>query len=287
MKQLKSPSPGLRKQSFYTLYDRIVFLVLFFCVFVLLFSTASSRASTLAEEFSADTSLKVGSLVSLKKDTPKEVELSSVDNSEYLLGVVTGPKENSVTYTKSTSEVTVALSGEVDVYATDANGHISKGDFIGVSWLEGVGMKASIGDKQKLLGVAIEDYDSSSAKQYGDIETPTGKKSVTVQSVKVRLFERDDAGSATSKMSSIEVILSRIAGKNVSVIKITVCLIIFLIGILTAGFFVSSSIKGSFISIGRNPLASSSIYRSLVHVTTMSVGIILIGAALAYVVLAV
>lgn len=286
MNKQKSPSPGLKQQSKYTLYDQLLVFGLFLFCIIFLFTPVKSRAGTLGEDFSSDKNLKIGSLVSLKKDTPKEVELSNVENSEYLLGVVTNSQENSVSYSKDSAEVSIALSGEVEVFATDVNGQISKGDFIGASWLEGVGMKADFTSEQKLLGVAMEDYDIKTAKEYGEIDTPSGKKEATVQSLKVRLFERDNS-QTTSSMSSVEKILSRIAGKNVSVIKIAVCLVIFLIGIVTAGFFVSSSIKGSFISIGRNPLASSSIYRSLVHVTTMSVAIILIGAALAYVVLAV
>ena len=286
MKLKKRLSPSRKNQSFSTLYDRILIFGLFLFIFYFLVVPVIASASTLSEEFSSETELKTGSLVSLKKDSPKQVELSSIDKNQYLLGVVTESDNSSVNYVKQSSQVSVALSGEVKVFVTDANGVISKGDFIGASWLEGVGMKSNTDEKQKLLGVALEDYDSSNSNQYGEIDTPEGKKNVTVNFLNVRLFERDNSEEVVTKSNGIEGLLSKIAGKDVSLAKIIFCLLVFLVSILVSGFFVSSSIKGSFISIGRNPLASPSIYRSLIHVTSISVVIILIGTALSYVVLA-
>ncbi len=38
---------------------------------------------------------------------------------------------------------------------------IKAGDFVGASWLEGIGMKAINQDQQKLAGVALESFDES------------------------------------------------------------------------------------------------------------------------------
>ena len=67
--------------------------------------------------------------------------------------------------------------------------------------------------------------------------------------------------------------------------KVMIGSLVFLSSLLVAGFFVTSSIRGSFVSIGRNPMASAVIYRNLAQVTAAAVVIILIGSALAYVIL--
>ena len=260
-------------------------LLLLFLIFGIL--NAYSSASTLGEEFISSERFEKGSIVSLKKDNPKEVELSTILNNKYLLGVVNDTGSNLITYSRGNSELAVSLSGEVQVFVTDVNGEIKKGDFIGASWLEGVGMKADSKKEQKLLGVALEDFNiDGNAKEYGEIDTPDGMKTVRVDTILIRLFNKDTSGSTTTtNTDSIEGFIRSIAGRDVSFAKAVSVSIIFLTSLVAAGFFVSSSIRGSFVSRGRNPRASASIYKGLLHVTTVAIIVIMIGTTLSYVVL--
>jgi hypothetical protein len=261
---------------------------LFVLFFVFLSSLSVAGAVGLVgEEFVSDGTFKVGSIVSIDKNNPESIELSSLTNSDYLLGVVANQEENSVTFSKEGSKTTVTLSGEVEVFVSDANGVVRTGDFIGSSWLEGVGMKSLESDKQKLLGVALEDYNSAESRFYGEIDTDSGKKNISIDAVKIRLFEKEGTKQTIAAQSGIENILSNIAGKEVSYAKVLACSILFLITLIVSGMFIVSSIKGSFISMGRNPLASASIYKSLLHVSGLSVLVLIIGTALTYVVLVV
>jgi uncharacterized membrane protein len=138
-----------------------------------------------------------------------------------------------------------------------------------------------------LLGIALDDFDLSSANEYGEIDTPDGKQEVKIGTINVRLFEKEGSEELLLNKGGLEGFLTSLAGREVSFAKIMAGSIIFLMSVVVAGFFASSSIKGSFISIGRNPMASASIYRSLLHVTMVSVIVIVIGTALSYVVLVV
>lgn len=250
---------------------------------------AHTTASIVGEEFVAEKQFEKGSVVSLSQNDPKTVELASVLNSEYLIGVVNETSSNVVTYAKGSQgfKISVSLAGETEVFVNNANGQINKGDFIGASWLEGVGMKAVTSDKQKLLGVALDDFDLTSAKDYGEIDTPNGKKQVKIGTINVRLFEKEGSENLLLKKGGLEGFLTTLAGREISFAKIMAGSIIFLMSVVLAGFFATSSIKGSFISIGRNPMASASIYRNLLHVTMVAVIVIVIGTALSYVVLVV
>lgn len=272
------------------MHNRYLILLGFLLSGLVLSSMSSlTHASIVGEEFNSDQYLEKGSIVSLSQDNPKSVELSTITNSEYLVGVVNQVDSNVVTYTKDSSEVkvSVSLAGETEVFVSDANGPIVKGDFVGASWLEGVGMKAVTSDKQKLLGVALDDFNLDSANTYGPIETANGKKEVKVGTINVRLFEKEGNQELLLNRGGLEGFLTSLAGREVSFAKIMAGSVIFLMSVVVAGFFASSSIRGSFISIGRNPMASASIYRSLLHVTMVSVTVIVIGTTLSYVVLVV
>jgi hypothetical protein len=259
-------------------------------VFVLsfvLFQSVAVVASNLGEEFPTNRQFSPGVIVSIDKEDPEDIVLSTLSNGEYLLGVVTQKGSNTVTYAKNQSQVTVSLTGEVIVYVSDANGLIKAGDFVGASWLEGVGMKALKQDQQKLVGVALEDFDESASSDYGTIDTSDGDKDIRIDAIRIRLFDKEGATSVDLSSTGIEGVLENIAGKSLSPIRLLVVSTIFILTIAIAGFFVSSSIKGSFASIGRNPLASDSIYKSLRHVTFISIITILVGTVTAYVILVV
>lgn len=290
MKRLKRLLVGRNKLVENTYTSRKPYLLGFLMFGVLIFPLCSQvNASIVGEEFIAEKQFEKGSVVSLSQEDPKTVELSSVLNSEYLIGVVNETSSNVVTYAKGSQgfKISVSLAGETEVFVNDANGQINKGDFIGASWLEGVGMKAITSDKQKLLGVALDDFDLSNAKDYGEIDTPDGKKQVKIGTISVRLFEKEGSEDLLLKKGGLEGFLTTLAGREISFAKIMAGSIIFLMSVVVAGFFATSSIKGSFISIGRNPMASSSIYRNLLHVTMVAVIVIVIGTTLSYVVLVV
>jgi hypothetical protein len=258
------------------------------CVICVYISSSSTGiyAASIGEEFSNSGSFIAGTIVSLKKDNPKEIELSNINNSNYMLGVVVDGSENSVTFSKGFSEATVALSGDVQVLVSDANGEIFKGDFISASWLEGVGMRSNPDINQKLLGVALEDFDLDNSTSYGEIETPFGNKSIKVGAISIRIFEKEGPlTNINNENSGVQGLLEKVTGKQVSIAKVLAGSMLFMSSLLIAGLFITTSIRGSFVSIGRNPLSSISIYKSLLHVSGLSVLVVLIGAALSYVVL--
>lgn len=265
--------------------------VLCIAVFLLLLPVFSSTvlASTVGEEFkSVIRDDSKGLIVSIDKDNPNSIKLASTENNSYLLGVISNESDNGIVFSKEESDVVVSISGDIEVYVSDANGEIKSGDFVSTSWLEGVGMKIQDDKNQKILGVALEDYKYDDSVSYGEILTPFGPKSVRVSTISIRLLEKEAiSNSILGSKDGLEKYVENIAGNEVSLLRIILGVVIFFVSSLVAALFVYSSIKGSFVSIGRNPMASNSIYRNLINVTAGSVTIILIGALLTYVILVV
>jgi hypothetical protein len=290
MKRLDRLLSGVKKLVIKFTVSAMPFALVFCMVLSIFGSVTVVQASTIGEEFVTLDSLQNGLIVSINPEQPDSIGLASLGTGQYSLGIINDTQSNVITFAKDNATVSVALSGEVLVYVSDANGEIKIGDFVGVSWLEGIGMKALTNQDQKLLGVALEDFDSTQATDYGAIETNNGNKDVAVDIIKVRLFDKEgsvDAINSSSQVTGLENFANSIAGKSVNPIRILAGALIFIMGIALAGFFAYSSIRGSFISVGRNPMASDSIYRNLTQVSMISVAALVIGAALAYVVLVV
>lgn len=272
-----------RKIILHTIKSGILSVFCFFCISIVI--VGSSGAVSLSEQFINNDSFTEGLIVSLDKENPDKIVLSDLTNSNYLLGVVAEDGVSSVTFAKDGSDTNVALDGVVSVLVSDENGVISKGDFISASWLQGVGMKSDEISNQKLVGVALEDFDAEKSLTYGDIDTPTGTQSVQVSSIQVQLFDKEGPIVDSANTEGVEGVFEKIVGKRISFTKVLAGSLILIVSISIAGVFIASAIRGSFVSIGRNPLASTSIYKSLIHVSGLSVLVILIGAALSYVVL--
>ena len=275
----KSDPLNFKGQNLFKAFGLFVVLWFFIC-------SPTAFASTITEDFNADAEYPKGSIVSIKRGEPGDIELSNLNNSEYLLGVVADDSLSSISFRKQSADVSVALLGEVDVLVSDANGDVVRGDFIGASWLEGVAMRAIDDKKQKLLGVAQENLADVKTQNYGDIDTENGNREANVGFITVRLFDKESPLSSASENSAVQGVLSSVVGKDVSITRAVISSILFSISLIVAAMFITSSVKGSFISIGRNPMASASIHKGMVRVAVLSVVIIITGTVVAYAVLA-
>jgi hypothetical protein len=261
-----------------------------FCVFIVLGAPTVVNGASISEKFPSQESYPSGTLVSIGKDDPDEISLADLGTPDFLLGVVEDENSSLLSITREVGDVTVALSGEAQVFVSDINGEIKTGDFIGSSWISGVGMKSLQSQEQKLIGIALEDFgeDSTNFIEVEDIDTANGKKTAKISKIVIRLFDRQigaDFGTASDDTTALERFAARVAGKQVLFARVIAAAVLFLVSSVISAVFLANAIRGSFISLGRNPLASGSIYSNLVQVSGVSIGVVLVGSVLAYVVL--
>jgi hypothetical protein len=290
MQRPKNYSQG-RKGSFIFKghkYNTMLYgLYLLFVYLTISFTFTAVNASTVSETFNGSGSFPKGSLVSVDRDFPDDVELSSFANSQYLLGVVNDKADSSINFNKDDENISVALSGLAKVLDSDANGTVERGDFIGASWLEGVGMKVDSEEEQELVGIAQEDFNGTTAENYGSINTPSGAKDISIQPLLVRLFDKENYRTSATDAGGVQEFFSSFVGKDISLARIVIGSTLFFLGLFLTGLFVTSSVKGSFISIGRNPMASASIHKGMSKVAVVSVILLITGAVVSYAVLTV
>jgi hypothetical protein len=210
------------------------------------------------------------------------VQKSSVSRAQQTLGVVVDLGDSLVTSVDKTSQLYVADSGQAEVYVTDLNGTVKKGDLLAPSPLEGVLMRADNGTPG-ILGVALANFDGQSAQT---VKVASG----SISSAKVELLAINmDVRFATSSPGVQESFLERlgqsIVHRQVNQLQAFVALAILILLIVVDGSIAYAAINSSILSIGRNPLAKRTVFRGLLQASGLVLMVLLAGLAAIYMVL--
>lgn len=259
------------------------FLAFFITFAFLSVNIYSAQAAGLSFGFSSGDGVKTGMIVSVSREDTDTLEPAHVNNSSYVVGVAVDQRQSSVVFDNNDS-IYVANDGTVDVFVSNLGGDVVAGDLITVSTIGGVGRKADpIGTTtQKIVGVAKSDFnqDSTDAKEF-DLEN-SGR--VYIGSVSMELLD-DLSGLQPELPSTLENLGTKIAGKDVSFTQSFVSAIVAILGFVISGILMFGAVRGSFLSIGRNPLSAKSIYSGMVRASLLSLSVMMLGVVTGYVVL--
>lgn len=252
----------------------------------LLFPASVSAVSTISQGFTATDPVRIGSIVSLVNNSPDKVVATNTSNVTNMLGVVIDSNDTLITLDSSqSSQVQVATSGIVEALVSNINGTINQNDEITGSPINGVGMKAT--DNSRVVGVAQEALNSTNgtSQTYKDSHGQTHTilmGEIPIQVNVAYFFKQPDK---TIIPSAIQNIANALAGKTVSPLPILVSIAIFIITLIVVVSIIYSMIRSSIISVGRNPMAQSAIYRDIVQMSVLVIGILTVGVVSIYLVL--
>lgn len=258
-----------------------LFLVLV-CCYLLSFTT--NALTSISQSYKSDDDLSIGSIVSIKDNTSNEVVASSSNNVDSMIGVVIKNGESILSLeNKGTGTVQVATSEIASVLVSDINGEIKKGDQITASPIKGVGMKAT--NNIKVVGVAQENPVGDTVEKYTNAEgVEQAVKLGQVRAlINVAYYYKEP--EKTLIPSSIQNIANALAGKTVETLPIIIAGAIFIITMVVVVSIVYSMVRSSIISVGRNPLSQSAIYRDLIQLSAIVLVILFAGTIAIYLVL--
>jgi hypothetical protein len=246
---------------------------------ILLAVPAAAQADTLiSQSYISSDSLVPGTIVGLKKNSSDTVEPASSTTSAYILGVIIDNSGSQLSISSNKSnQVHVATSGVEPILVSDINGSIGVGDPITSSPIKGVGMKAT--DNVKIVGVAQEAFPNGSASKqtYKDQkgQQQTVKLGQISTLVNVAYFYKQP--DKTIIPSAIQNIANALAGKKVNALPILISIGIFVMAMIVVVSIVFSLIRNSIISVGRNPMAQSAVYRNVIQLSLLI--ILILGVA--------
>ena len=189
-----------------------------------------------------------------------------------IFGVVVESSSLSLVDTADTKSQLIMQTGEAQVLVLNSNGDIKKGDYLTSSNTAGVGQKA---DKTGVvIGKALEDYNPTNPNEPGLIWSTIEPKTAYINNnVKTNLLEAIKSGALSPLLNPVESLRYILAALIVAAT--------FIIGFSTFGKSSGRSIE----AMGRNPLAQGSIRAAMVFNMILSFGVMLIGLALAYLIL--
>jgi hypothetical protein len=241
-------------------------------------------AQAVVQSYGSDTTLSSGMIVQLDTKNPNKVLPATQTTVDRLHGVVVSPNDAPVSLQNSTTsqQYYVATTGTYQVLVSDQNGAIQKGDYIAVSSLAGVGMKAS-GSQTVVLGKALNSFDGSSNVEGTSTLTLNNGKKVTLHlgkvSIDISIAHNPLYQPSTSSelQDQLQKFGQSIAHKPVSLAHIYISIAILLAAVGISSTMLVTGVRTSLIAVGRNPLARAHIIRGLVQVTFTSLIIFLVG----------
>jgi hypothetical protein len=222
-------------------------------------------------------------IVSLKDDAAKVVVPLTSQNIKNMHGVVVASNEATLTLSSDDvdKQVFVATYGRYEVLVSNQNGAIKPGDYVTISALAGIGMKAD-SDQSMILGKAITGYDGTkNVESTATLTDTSGKKtdvSIGRLTVDVGISHNPLESNAANHLPGfLDTLSTTIADKPVPPIRVYIALLVFAVSAVIAGSMLYSGIRNGMVAIGRNPLAKRSILKNLIQIILISILVFIIG----------
>jgi hypothetical protein len=269
----------------------IVLVGLSFIVFGTSVAMASSaNTQNISQGYIASGPIQTGMIVKLDTKDANKVTSLDMKSITKMFGVVIPATGAALTLGRSGSgqQVYVTNYGQHDVLVTNQNGPIQTGDYITISSVNGVGMKADNAEPL-VLGQAAGNFNGTTNVQgTANLTTSNGQKiSVAIGMVPVDIGIISNPLKQTSQgLPNILIKVTKFAtNKSVSASRVYLSLLIVLAGVVVASTMVYAGVKNGIISLGRNPLAKKAIGGSLLRLILVAIIIFAISLGVAYAIL--
>jgi len=160
---------------------------------------------------------------------------------------------------------------------TNINGNISPGNEVTISPINGVGMLAT--SNAEVVGTAQSAFPNQSATTESVKINGRGQTvKIGTISVLISVSYYNKQPSKTIIPAALQNLANSVVGKQVKALPIILSAVIFIITLIVVVSIIYSLIHSSVISVGRNPMAQSAVYRNVMQLSALVV--VIIGVAL-------
>lgn len=255
-------------------------------------AAAASYGGGSVQGYAADKPIDNGTVVQLTGKDANRVKVSSQSELENMFGVVVDRNQLPIKLSSGNreNETFVAVSGTYNVLVSTQAGPIKSGDYVTLSSINGVTMKAGTEEKT-VFGRANGSFDGKGVTLgKAGLKDSNGNKnsSVVIGSIPVTVDIKSNPNEKSTKVEVpklLERIGQAVAEKEVSPIRIYLSMAITAVSLIAAIAVLYSGVRNSVISIGRNPMSKKSIFRALLEIILTSILIVIIGLFAVYLLL--
>lgn len=242
--------------------------------------------------YASDSTLQVGTVVQLTGSGAAKVEPATSKNLAQMYGLVVDPHAQSLTISDSslTNEAFVATSGTYKGLVSTQGGTIAAGDYVTMSAINGVLMKAST-DQKTVFGRAAGSFNGKdNAIGTTQLKDTNGASDQTVALGMIPIVinvQRNPTEKSTQANlpKPLQRIGEAIADKPVGPLRIYLSIGITGLSIIVSLVTLYAGIRNAIIAIGRNPLSRKSVFRGLLEVILTGFLILIIGLFAVYLLL--
>lgn len=253
---------------------------------------AASSGGASVQGYSAETPLDNGTIVQLAAKDSNTVKAATQKELQNMFGVTVDRAQLPLTITNEglKNEVFVAVSGTYSVLVSTQGGEIKSGDYVTLSSISGIAMKAGTEEKT-VFGRAAGGFDGKGVNLgKTTLKDSSGKDSreVMIGSIPVSINIQRNPNDKSTKANVPEVLErvgKAIAEKEVSPIRIYISMGIVAVSMIATIVMLYSGIRNAVISIGRNPMGKKSIFRALLEVILTAILILIVGIFAVYLLL--
>jgi len=262
--------------------------------------TAKNKTDTVSQKsgggtvqgYAADSVLQDGTIVQLTGTAANKVAPATRANLQQMYGVTVDPHTLSLTISDASllNEAYVATSGTYEVLVSTQAGAIKQGDYVTMSSVNGVAMKADSTEKT-VFGRAAGNFNGkSNSIGTTTLKQTTGQtdKTVAIGKIPVAINIQRNPNEKSTQANlpkALQRIGEAVAEKPVGPLRIYLSIGITGLSIIVALVTLYAGIRNSLIAIGRNPLSKKTIFRSLMEVILTGFLILIIGLFAVYLLL--
>lgn len=241
--------------------------------------------------YAADAPIDNGRIVILTGENSNRVKIATQKDVANMFGVVVDKTQLplSVTNEGIENETFVAVSGTYNVLVSNQEGNINSGDYVTLSSVHGVAMRAGE-EEVTVFGRANGNFNDSSVSLGTTTlkDSSGGTKTVKLGSVPVTIDIKSNPNHKSTDVNAPEFLKrvgEAIADKEVNPIRIYIGVAIAVISLIAAIAVLYAGIRSGVISIGRNPMSKKSIFRAILEVILTAALILIIGLFAVYLLL--
>jgi hypothetical protein len=248
-------------------------------------------SGTVAQSYNAGPAVLPGMVVELKPHDPTTVIPLTAAGLPHMVGVVVSANDATLVLTPqaaSAQQVLVSASGHYSLLVSNQNGPVKNGDYVTVSALPGIVMKAG-SDQAEAIGRAGGSFNGNDSLGTMSLKGTDGRAvavaigqiPVDVQLSANPLFQKNTnglSGFVTKAANSL-------AGRPISPNRAYLSTAVVLAALLITGIMFYTGTRSGIIAIGRNPLAQRAINRGLLQTVMVGLGIFVAGIIAAYLIL--
>lgn len=241
-------------------------------------------AQSFTQGFASDEPLQRGILVRLNPTDSHKVQVATAEAEQKIYGVVVNANDAPVTLSTEGQKVFVASQGRFEVLVSSQNGPIAVGDYLVISSIRGVAMKA--GRSQKVaVARALDAFDG---RQGSLSSQKINGKTINISRIGADIAITHNPLAETDKTTVPKILQtasSFVAGRTVSAPRMYAGGMVLVLTMLISGGMFYTGTRSSITAIGRNPLSKHDITKGLLQVSLTSLIVFIIGLFAVYLLL--